>query len=158
MFRHPTPVECTTSHRILVTEGGFVQPMLPLSGPLICFIHIFQWVVTLKGLLLRTHVPGAGIELLQQHTIFLDVISSARMVGFNHPIRHEHEVEKQSVLVFGQVDIHVRRYSQLDPVVGPGRHTVSARNGTVAQSSARIQQRCPGQHKLLDSSYPAQRS
>jgi len=38
------------SHRILFAEGGFVQSRLLLFDPLILFLHIFQWIGTLKGL------------------------------------------------------------------------------------------------------------
>jgi len=39
-----------TSHRILLTEGGFVQLTLLLSSPLFPFLYIFQYIGTLKGL------------------------------------------------------------------------------------------------------------
>jgi hypothetical protein len=56
--------------------------------------------------LAATHFSGNRIQLLQQHVIFFGVAASVGMVGMDYPVRHEDKVEKQSVLVFGQLDFH----------------------------------------------------
>jgi hypothetical protein len=47
-----------TSHRILLTEGGFVQLTLPLASAVFSFLHIIQYVGTLKGLIHELGLKG----------------------------------------------------------------------------------------------------
>ncbi len=67
------------SYRILLTEGEFVQLRLPLPSGLVSFLHVFQYIGTLKGLLSNPEVASLSLSLVSLQTIDSVEANSAPM-------------------------------------------------------------------------------